>query len=778
MATPHEPARTAQNAVVHLGQFEVDFETGALFKNGTKSVLQGQSLQLLELLLQYPGQVVTREKIQQRLWPDGTVVEFEHSVNAAVKRLREVLGDDAEKPAYIETIPRRGYRLIAPLRYAPGDILPTAGQTPDVVRRTPGEIPWDAMKWASAVVLALVGGLVLGNRWARTPQPDRGSDIQTPVVLQRLTDFVGMEESPAVSPDAKSIAFSTGVGTQHIWVRLLIGGSPLRITRDDVPHLYPRWSPDSASLIYFSPAQDAEEEGAIYEIPALGGPHRRLARSFTGGDISHDGKRIAYFHREGKRVELVIADRNGSNPNVLASLAADYDYSLPRWSPDDRLIAYRRGRVFHYDVFAIPTAGGEPRQITQDLKLLAGYSWLPDGSGLVCSSSRNSTSLYLPNMEVFLVPLEGGPPQQLTFGDSSFVAPDVDNNWRLFVTQLRREDNVWKFSIDGSPEDNVRRAILVTNQTGQVQTPSLSPDGREMVYLSEFGGHSNLWVLQLDGSREVRQITFEQDPNIAVGVPVWSPDGRHITFLTRRRDTLIGDQWLVNPDGSNLRRLVAEGGWAAWSNDGKWLYVSPQHDEGSSYRITKAPVDGGDPVDVRTDSSFIGSASAPDNSLYFVRMQSRAPGNQDVEIHSASPDNGPSRLIGRIPARRWPALYMVQPVLSPNGRWLALMLSDGPTTNIHLLPTNGEPLRRITDFGNTATEIARRVSWSPDSKHIYAAVTRMDADVVVLTNLLRRVRIGKSYGQPRDAREGFGPTARSPTDGSKFPAYTTVKQSR
>jgi DNA-binding winged helix-turn-helix (wHTH) protein len=91
----------------------LDLQSGVLSRNGTKNRLQGQPLQLLELLLQQPSQLVTREQIQQHLWPDGTVVEFEHSVNAAVKRLREALGDDAEKPTFIETIPRRGYRFIA-----------------------------------------------------------------------------------------------------------------------------------------------------------------------------------------------------------------------------------------------------------------------------------------------------------------------------------------------------------------------------------------------------------------------------------------------------------------------------------------------------------------------------------------------------------------------------------------------------------------------------------------------------------------------------------------
>jgi DNA-binding winged helix-turn-helix (wHTH) protein len=115
----HEPVGTVRPTVVRFEGFELDLQSGLLSRNGTKNRLQGQPLQLLELLLQRPGQVVTREEIQQHLWPDGTVVEFEHSVNAAVKRLRVALEDDAEKPTFIETIPRRGYRFIARIEDGP-----------------------------------------------------------------------------------------------------------------------------------------------------------------------------------------------------------------------------------------------------------------------------------------------------------------------------------------------------------------------------------------------------------------------------------------------------------------------------------------------------------------------------------------------------------------------------------------------------------------------------------------------------------------------------------
>src|SRR5207244_11774104 len=129
--------------------------------------------------------------------------------------------------------------------------------------------------------------------------------------------------------------------------------------------------------------------------------------------------------------------------------------------------------------------------------------------------------------------------------------------------------------------------------------------------------------MKLGGADEMRQITFEQESDVAVGVPVWSRDGRNITFFTRRPDTLNGDQWLVSPDGSNRRRLTNDGGWAAWSPDGKWLYISPLASEGQASKIIKLPVDGGDAVVVRTDDA-LGSAPAPDaRTCSFVPQTSR-----------------------------------------------------------------------------------------------------------------------------------------------------------
>ena len=162
------------------------------------------------------------------------------------------------------------------------------------------------------------------------------------VEFQRLTDFPGMKESPAVSPDGKMVAFVALVGgRRQILIRLLAGGAPLQVTRDDTDHEHPRWAPDSSTLIYYTPSE-RPGQGTIWEISALGGPPRRVASAMGGGDISHDGQRIALFQSSGESVELVVVARNGSRRERVTSLSPAYIYTSPRWSPDDRSIAIQR----------------------------------------------------------------------------------------------------------------------------------------------------------------------------------------------------------------------------------------------------------------------------------------------------------------------------------------------------------------------------------------------------------------------------------------------------
>ena len=297
-----------------------------------------------------------------------------------------------------------------------------------------------------------------------------------------------------------------------------------------------------------------------------------MTASLSDVDPSHDGKSLAFFRLGGGQIELVRTDRDASHPQVLAQFPSKTACRQPRWSPDDSSIAFMLANDrWSDDLFYVSATGGVPRRVTFDTALFSGFSWLPGGSGFVFSSSRGSTILYLPTMHLWQVPRDGGEPRQLTFGDESDASPDIDSRGRLVSSRIRITFDIWKFPVAFAPAENVQHAARVSHQTAQVQTPSLSPDGRQLVYLSDTGGHGNLWVLDL-ASRQSRQITFEKDPGLIMGVPVWSPDGLRIAYA--RQFSGQGNStvayWSVRPDGSENSQFLPKASWLTWSPDRRW----------------------------------------------------------------------------------------------------------------------------------------------------------------------------------------------------------------
>jgi Tol biopolymer transport system component len=580
----------------------------------------------------------------------------------------------------------------------------------------------------------------VGVWWVRA-RAGKAAPTRT-VQFQRLTDFTGLEEFPAISPDGKSVAFSADAsGNRQIWVRLIAGGAPLQVTHDAAEQLFPRWSQDSASIIHYSPPAGGETQGSLWEVSALGGAPRRLASSLSGADLSHDGTKLAFFRLNSGQVELVVSDRNGSSPRVINRVSSQFSSMYPRWSPDDRWIAYEHSSgIWSDDIYVVSASGGEPRQVTHDDTLMSGLAWLPDGSGIIYSSTRSNTVLYLRTMHLWLAGLSGAEPQQLTYGEAAYENPDVDRSSRIVASRRRMQFDIWKYPVDGSGLDNVRNGVRITRQTGQVQTPTVGPGDQELAYLSDSGGHGNVWVLRL-ASGEMRQITYEHDPQVTIGVPVWSPDGSNIAFASTRTigSRRVNGYWLVQPDGSNLRNVIKQGAWATWSPDGHWIYYalgSPTRaSEGS--QLLKMPAEGGPSILIRTDNAIAPSVAPDGSALYYVVPLQQVNGVLDYEIRVARPENGPSQLLARIPGVRVPIWQGLQPVISHHGKWLALPLNDTFGTNIWLLSTSDGKLRRVTDFGQRRTFIARRLSWSSDDRFIYAALGEGDSDIALLEGLLR-----------------------------------------
>jgi Tol biopolymer transport system component len=244
------------------------------------------------------------------------------------------------------------------------------------------------------------------------------------VQVTRLTDMAGPEEAPAISPDGKAVAFvAASSGKRQIWVLPIAGGTPRAITTDDADHYRPRWSADSKSLIYFA-------SGAIWEIPAQGGDARRLVDAAAPGDLSHDGKNLAFFRRTGEGVELRAGD------NTIAKLADGGTYSNLRWSPDDKKIAFLQDMK----IMVVSASGGKPVQASA--VTVQGFAWAPDNSGLIVSSIVSTRG------ELWFIPRkEGSLPSQLTFGELSYESPDISRPGGSLVVSRRGLDTDGKSDI-------------------------------------------------------------------------------------------------------------------------------------------------------------------------------------------------------------------------------------------------------------------------------------------------------------------------------------------
>src|SRR5215813_4355886 len=159
----------SSSSIIRFGMFELELQTGELRHAGQKVKLQEQPFQVLAALLEYPGKIVTREELRSKLWPEDTFVDFDHSLNAAIKRLRDALGESADAPVFIETLARRGYRFIAPVN---------GSSASDAIETTPVPEQSQSFFWTHRIVIAGLAPIVIAVLvWTMWRLPSPRTDI-------------------------------------------------------------------------------------------------------------------------------------------------------------------------------------------------------------------------------------------------------------------------------------------------------------------------------------------------------------------------------------------------------------------------------------------------------------------------------------------------------------------------------------------------------------------------------------------------------------------------
>jgi DNA-binding winged helix-turn-helix (wHTH) protein len=287
-----EPSRVS--VPIRFGPFEVSPDSGELRKNGTLLKLSGQAIQVLVTLLERPGQLVTREELRQKLWPGASFGDFEHGINAVIKRLRDVLGDSATEPKFIETIPRHGYRFIQPVRgFADAETVLGAPPLQRLKARRVG------LRYATvlAVALGLISGVPLWRHLSLVALKSRA----VPMTPLPFTSFRGKELGPSFSPNGNQIALSWNGEKENnfdIYVKTIGAEKLLQLTFNPALDLQPAWSPDGRFIAF---QRHTQGEDGIFLVPVLGGQERKL-RSLQLGvfwylesfDWSPDGKNLVF----------------------------------------------------------------------------------------------------------------------------------------------------------------------------------------------------------------------------------------------------------------------------------------------------------------------------------------------------------------------------------------------------------------------------------------------------------------------------------------------------
>lgn len=632
------------NRVLRFGVFELDQWSGELRKHGVRIKLQEQPFQILALLLHHPGELVSREAIRNKLWPEDTFVDFDNAISSAVRKLREALGDSAENPRFIETVARHGYRFTASVS--------SKEEGPDVEAAQPGplssrqldrarQLKW--RKWVGlvGVGLATAALIVLIIERAPIPEPDLRA---TP-----LTSYPGSEREPSFSPDGSRISFFwDGPDRKHpaIYMKMMDSGNPVRVT-DGVHHdSNPAWSPDGRTIAFIRRLN--KDYGAIMLVSALGGQERELGRikspmPITDADLipippylswSADGKyafAVGLSNTNPRTFAIVRLSEAGELRQMTFPPSRPGGDSAAAISGDGSRLAFARTTSNAMaDLFTVPLSRDslptqQPEQILSNVWIEC-LAWTSDNRDIVFSGSVNGKE------GLWRVGIQGArkvrqlngigpnvPPSKLKtgyFGRGVDLAASRQGGY-LVYSQTNSDWNIWRIGLRGAEKGKGKPFVSSTRDEVRA---TYSADGQKIAFESDRSGTEEIWVSNQDGSDAMQLTHFDKGWS---GSPRFSPDGQLISF--DRQESLKWAIYVIKAQGGTPVRIStnsANNARPSWSPDGRWIYF--MSDRTGRFEVWKMPSTGRQELQV-TKNGVGDALEAPDGSaIYYMRHEGSA----------------------------------------------------------------------------------------------------------------------------------------------------------
>jgi eukaryotic-like serine/threonine-protein kinase len=691
-------ASDQKRTCIRFGSYEFDSRTGMLRKDGIRIRCQEQPLQVLAALVERPGELVTREELRRRVWPEDTFVDFDHALNTAIKKIRASLNDDADAPRYIETVPKRGYRFIAPVQSET-----TAGPAGEPSVQVPvrkGHRILAALGGIAALVL-----VILGLSWRLAPW--QGEASSSPEFV-RITFQLPEPGEARFSPDGASVIYSSGWHTDSasIYSQRVGASASQKLTIPNSTLL--AVSPQS-ELVVLSEAMssrpsstDHQLTGTLAQVPLEGGSPRELLPAAEAADWSSRGQ-LAVVKRVGNKSQLEYPA--GKVLYETAGWIAD-----PRFSPSGDAIAFLDHPSIPDDrgTVAIVDLSGNKKTLSGFWESLRGLAWRPSGDEVWFAAARSGVARALYGVNL------NGQERQILSVPGGLSLDDISRDGRVLLSRDNERIGI-KFIGAGDAEP---RELSWKDWSSAMD---ISPDGKQILF-GEEGENSGL-------SYQVGLRKTDGTPPVILGsgsAQSLSPDGMWALSIMPAPDNQI----MLLPTGAGSAKALDRGPVLGYQHvQARWFPDSRQivfvgYEEGHGMRCYVQSIEGGKPHAFTPDGMTVCTIS-PKGQILAVAADRRA------LVYSSASSERPDREL-KLAQGDWPAGW------TPDGKFVYLVQTRQMPATItrYELATGKRSLwKQIPLEGFSATMQIMGAVITPDGQSLAYTYCDESSDLYVVSRL-------------------------------------------
>ncbi len=709
-----------------------------ILRRGEKTIpITPKVYETLCVLVGNAGRLIEKDELMRQIWHERFVEESNLTFN--IKMLRKALGDDAGNPTFIETVPRRGYRFIAPVEEVavetsppPASLTATENLTANPFKTVSPQVEISPLTVAetkksfrsrfvslpAAILMILFVSAITVVSWYAVGS-GTGSDapvLTAPFNAEKLST-TGKVWLAVVSPDGKNVIYRNETGNkQSIWLKQLDLENSVELIASSEDIYYGLAFSPNADFIYFSRrARYADGQADIYRVPIFGGVPSRIVSETQGWlSVSPDGGTISFvrcYYRDDEFCSLWIADAaSGQNQRRLAARPRPFRISDNQISPDGRTVAFAVGQSENqgndFALREVNIADGTERELSsQRFFNIQSLAWLPNQSDLIIAASRVPTR----NFRLWQISVKTDSATPLTKDSEAYMALSLDRAARKISAIQVKPD----FSLTIYDRENPSHGRTLTNAS----TGKFAPNGA-LLFSFSMANNQEIWTVNADGSGQKQLTNNPADDS----EPIASPDGRSIFFCSNR--TGAAHVWRMNADGTDQFQITrTDGGLPIFvSSDGRWIYY--QH--GIDRTLWRVSADGGGEQLVLDKRKNVFAISPDASQIAYQEKQ----GVQRVLIIASLADGQVSKTYSaptvgtRITAIEW----------LPDGKNVAYVLSDGTpeNTTLWIQTLDDKTPQPLADI---RSEEVSSLAFAPDGKTFAVVQGKWKHDAVLLKGL-------------------------------------------